>query len=233
MRSFTLIAAAALLLFGCAQQPSTTTGTRAVLPGSDVQVSGFLGDYSKLTRVPGQADQWQWVKPGVNWRPYTKIFIPPVEVWINPASAYPVVQPDLYKQMTDTFRTLTADEFRAGGYEIVDQPGPYVLVLRYALTGVTPERPGLTPLDLLPVKIAVDATRYATGTDKTVIVISGEVEALDGATKERLFAEVAIRRDYHLFIGKQLTWDDLRNGATNWAKQSRQRLDRARGVQPG
>ena len=109
-------------------------------------------------------------------------------------------------------------------------PGPNVLVLRYALTGVTPERPGFTPLDLLPVKIAVDATRYATGTDKTVIVISGEVEALDGATNERLFAEVAIKRDYHLFIGKQLTWDDLRDGATNWAKLSRQRLDKARGV---
>ncbi len=107
-----------------------------------------------------------------------------------------------------------------------------MLVLHYALTGVTPERPELTPLDLLPVKIAVDATRAATGTDKTVIVITGEVEARDGATNERLFAEVAVRRDYHLFIGKQLTWEDLRNGATNWAKLSRARLDHARGVQP-
>jgi hypothetical protein len=232
MRSFTLIAAAVLLLFGCAQQPSGTIN-RAVLPGSDVQASGFLDDYSKLTRVPGQADTWQWVRPGVNWKPYTKIYMPPIEVWINPAASYPVVQPDLYKQMTDTFRTLTAEEFRAGGYEIVDKPGLNVLVLRYALTGVTPERPDLTPLDLLPVKIAVDATRYATGRDKTVIVVSGEVEARDGVTNERLFAEVAVRRDYHLFIGKQLSWDDLRNGTTNWAKLSRQRLDRARGVQPG
>lgn len=231
MRSFASFATAALL-WACAQQPAPTTG-RAVLPGSDVQVSGFLGDYSKLTQVPRQANTWQWVRSGVDWRPYAKIFIPPIEVWINPEAAYPAIEPGLYKQMTDTFRSLTAAEFRAGGYEIVDKPGPNVLVLRYALTGVTPERPGLTPLDLLPVKIAVNAARAATGTDKTVIVVSGEVEARDGSTNERLFAEVAVRRDYHLFIGQQLTWEDLRNGATNWAKLSRQRLDRARGVQPG
>jgi hypothetical protein len=229
MRLFASIAAAALLLGACAQQPSAP-GSRAVLPGSDLQVSGFLGDYSGFARVPDQPDAWQWVRPGVNWRQYTKVFIPPVEVWLNPTAQYLGIQPDLYKQMTDTFRTLTAQEFRAGGYEVVDKPGPGVLKLRYALTGVTPERPGLTPLDLLPIKMAVDATRAATGTDKTVIVVSGEVDARASATDERLYAEVAVRRDYHLFLGKQLTWDDLRNGATNWAKLSRERLDRARAV---
>ena len=230
MRSFALVTAAALVLGACAQQP-TVPGSREVLPGSNLQVSGFLGDYSGFTRVPGQPDAWQWVRPGVNWRPYTKVLIPPVEVWLNPTAEYLAIQPDVYKQMTDTFRTLTAQEFRAGGYEVVDQPGPGVLKLRYALTGVTPERPGVTPLDLLPIKMAVNAARAATGTDKTVIVVSGEVEARDGVTDERLYAEVAVRRDYHLYLGKQLTWDDLRSGASNWAKLSRERLDRARGVQ--
>jgi hypothetical protein len=229
MRSLALLTAV-VLLGACAQQPPAP-GARAVLPGSDLQVSGFLGDYSGFTKVPDQPDAWQWVRPGVNWRPYTKVFIPPVEVWLNPTAQYLAIQPDVYKQMTDTFRALTAQEFRAGGYEVVDRTGPGVLKLRYALTGVTPERPGLTPLDLLPIKMAVDAARAATGTDKNVIAVSGEVEARDGVTDERLFAEVAVRRDYHLFIGKQLTWDDLRDGATNWAKLSRARLDRARGVQ--
>lgn len=230
MRSFALVAAAILLLGACAQQPSAPQ-SRAVLPGSNLQVSGFLGDYSGFTPVPDQRDAWQWVRPGVNWKPYTKVFIPPVEVWLNPDAQYLAIQPDLYKQMTDTFRTLTAQQFRAGGYEVVDGPGPGVLKLRYALTGVTPERPGFTPLDLLPIKIAVDTARAATGTDKNVIAVSGEVEARDGVTDERLYAEVAVRRDYHLFLGKQLSWDDLKSGATEWAKLSRERLDRARGVQ--
>jgi hypothetical protein len=230
MRSFASVAGALLLLGACAQQPSAP-GSRAVLPGSDLQVSGFLGDYSGFTRVPDQRDAWQWVRPGVDWKPYTKVFIPPVEVWLNPDAQYLGIQPDVYKQMTDTFRTLTAQQFRAGGYEVVDQPGRGVLKLRYALTGVTPERPGFTPLDLLPVKIAVDAARAATGTDKNIIVVSGEVEARDGLTDQRLYAEVAVRRDYHLFLGKQLSWDDLKSGATEWAKLSRERLDRARGVQ--
>ena len=90
--------------------------------------------------------------------------------------------------MADEFRAVVTQEFRAGGYEVVDKPGPGVLRLHFALTGVNPERPGFTPLDVLPIKIAINAARFATGTDKTVIAISGEAEVLDGVTGERLFA---------------------------------------------
>jgi hypothetical protein len=230
MRALAFVAATVLLLGGCAQQPtpSVAVSSPTLLPGSTVQASGFLGDYRQFVRVPGQIDSWQWVKPGVNWRQYTRVLIAPVEVWINPDADYRGFQPELYKQMVDTFRTITAQAFRAGGYEVVDKPGPGVLKLHYALTGVTPERPGFTPLDVLPIKIAIDVARRATDTDKTVVVISGEVEALDGMTNERLFAQVATRRDPHLFLGKQLTWDDVRDGANTWAKLSVQRLDQAR-----
>ncbi len=233
MRRSVWIVLAALLAAGCATQPDTTEKSGALpglLPGSSVEASGFLGDYGQLRKVSGRLDTWQWVKTGVDWRPYTKLFIEPVEVWINPRGAYPGIEPGLYKRMVDEFRQQVTQEFRAGGYQVVDQPGPGVLKLHFALTGVTPERPGLTPLDVLPIKIAIDAARYATGTDKTVIAISGEAEVLDGVTGERLFAQVTTRKDVHLFIGRQVTWDDVRDGAAGWATQARALLDKARGV---
>jgi hypothetical protein len=224
---------AALLVAGCATDAGMAPGSGAtpkLLPGSSVEASGFLGDYSEFRKIDGRLDTWQWVRPGVDWKPYTKLYIEPVEVWINPHGAYPGIEPGLYKRMVDEFRAQVVQEFRAGGYEVVDRPGPGVLKLHFALTGVTPERPGFTPLDVLPIKIAIDAARYATGTDKSVIAISGEAEVLDGVTNERLFAQVTTRKDVHLFVGRQVTWDDVKGGATEWAKQARALLDKARGV---
>jgi hypothetical protein len=225
--------AALLLAAGCATDTASPPGARSspkLLPGSSVEASGFLGDYSQFRRIDGRLDTWQWVRPGVDWKPYTRLFIEPIEVWINPRSAYQGIEPGLYKRMVDEFRLHVVQEFQAGGYQVVDRPGPGVLKLHFALTGVNPERPGFTPLDVLPIKIAIDAARYATGTDKSVIAITGEAEVLDGVTNERLFAQVTTRKDVHLFVGRQVTWDDVRGGATEWAKQARALLDKARGV---
>ena len=168
------------------------------------------------------------MKPGVDWKAYDKIQVPPVEVWINPQAAYPGIVPEVYQRITDQFRSVLVDTLRGGGYQVVDQAGAGVLRLRIALTGITPERPGLTPLDILPIKLAIDVARSATGTNKTVIAVSGEVEALDGVSGERLFAQVTTRKDAHLFVGQNLSWDDVRDGATEWANQPHARLDAAR-----
>ena len=233
MRRCLPLAFAALLLGGCATEPATAPRSSAspkLLPGSTLEASGFLGDYSQFEKVSGRLDTWQWVRSGVGWKQYTRILIEPVEVWINPGADYPGIRPDTYKQMVDEFRALVTKEFRAGGYEVVDKPGPGVLKLHFALTGVNPERPGFNPLDVLPIKIAINAARFASGTDKTVIAMSGEAEVLDGVSNERLFAQVTTRKDAHLFVGQQITWTDVRDGATEWAQQARARLDKARGV---
>ena len=223
---------AALLAAGCAAPPDARGpgASPKLLPGSSVEASGFLGDYSQFRKIDGRLDTWQWVRPGVDWKPYTKLYIEPVEVWISPQAAYRGIEPGLYKKMVDEFRLHVTQEFRAGGYQVVEQAGPGVLKLHFALTGVNPERPGFNPLDVLPIKIAINAARYATGTDKNVIAISGEAEVLDGVTNQRLFAQVTTRKDVHLFVGKQVTWEDVRDGATEWAKQARAMLDKARGV---
>lgn len=224
-------AATALVLAACVGSVGGAWAA-GTLPGSSLQTSGFLGDYSELSKAPGAQDSWQWVRPGVDWKAYRKIMLQPIEVWINPQAAYAGIQPDVYKQITDSFRNVLLEAFRAGGYGIVDQPGPGVLRLRVALTGITPERPSLTPLDVLPIKLAFDVARAATGTDKNVIAVSGEAEVLDGVSGQRLFAQVTTKKDAHLFVAQNLSWDDVREAAMAWANQARSRLDAARGGPP-
>ncbi len=240
MRQLPLLAVALLAFAGCAkvaQQASITehempvSGHGQLLPGSQVRASGFLRDYSELVPTKGVKGEWEYVRKGVDWRPYTRIMLRPMEVWINTAAEYPAIQPDVYKKIEDTVRRIVTQEFEAGGYQVVDKAGPDVLVFHYALTGVTPVRQGLVPSDVLPVKAAITAVRYATGTDSYYIALSGEIEVLDGATGERVFAAVGARRSFATQLkSDEMTWDEMEDSVTYFAKQWRTRLDRGRGV---
>lgn len=241
MRRSHVFWALVLLLSGCAKvaeyqgktEPvAPASGKGQMLPGSQIKGSGFLRDYSLLKPIEGQPNRWQWVKPGVDWRPYTKIMLQPMEVWVNPTADYPAIQPQLYRQVENTIRDIVSREFEAGGYRMVTSLGPDVLVFHYAITGVTPVRQGLVPTDVLPVKAAITAVRYASGTEAYYVALSLELEALDGATGERVYETVGARRGYSTKIkGEEITWEDLRDSTSYVARDWRTRLDRARGVE--
>jgi hypothetical protein len=243
MRQFQLFAIALLLLAGCAkvakeagitEHDMPVSGRGQLLQGSEVRASGFLNDYSQLAPVNGVRGEWEYVRKGVDWRPYTKIMLRPMEVWINTGAEYPAIQPDLYKKIEDTIRGIVSQEFESGGYHVVDKAGPGVLVFHYALTGVTPVRQGLLPSDVLPMKAAITAVRYATGTESYYVALSGELEVLDGATGERVFAAVGARRSFATQLkSDEMTWDEMQDSVTYFAKQWRTRLDRGRGVTSG
>ena len=243
MRWVSLFVLVLLFLPGCAkvaQQAGITehempvSGKGQLLRGTNVHASGFLRDYSELAPVKGVTGEWEYVRKGVDWKPYTKIMLRPMEVWVNPGADYPAIQPDLYKKVEDTIKQIVTKEFEEGGYQVVDKPGPGVLVFHYALTGVTPVRQGLLPSDALPLKAAITAVRYATGTEAYYVALSGEIEVLDGVSGERVFAAVGARRSFATELkGDEITWDELHDVVTYFAKQWRTRLDHGRGVTTG
>jgi len=244
MRQSLLLASSLLLLFaGCAkvaqeagltEREMPVSGKGQVLPGTNVRASGFLGDYSQLVPTKGSPGEWEYVRKGVDWKPYTKIMLRPMEVWVNTGANYPAIQVDLYRKIEETVREVVTQEFEVGGYQMVDKPAAGVLVFHYALTGVTPVRQGLLPSDALPVKAAITAVRYATGTEAYYVALSGEIEVLDGASGERVFAAVGARRSFATQLkSSEITWDELRDSVTYFAKQWRTRLDKGRGVTTG
>ena len=86
------LAVSLLLLAGCAkvaqeagitEREMPVSGKGQVLPGTDVRASGFLGDYSQLVPTKGSPGEWEYVRKGVDWKPYTRIMMRPMEVWVN------------------------------------------------------------------------------------------------------------------------------------------------------
>jgi hypothetical protein len=191
------------------------------------EYSGFLQDYSKLKPAQDREGVMLYVSPGMKSRAYTKVMFQPVEVYVSPSSDYKGVQSDFLKRMTDEFlvsfkRALTP------GYEVVNAPGPDVLEVRTAITGLQPVKPGLTPIDFLPIKVVFNAGRAAAGKSPNVVELAAEMEVLD-PNRTRLAAVVASRKgDKTLQQGEQITWAHLQAISEYWAKTFRQRLDELR-----
>lgn len=241
MRLLSIIVAIALLgLTGCAKVAAVSgstsadkpaSGKGATLPGSDIKASGFLKDYTQLQPIPGRPYAWRYVKPGVNWKQYDKIFVAPMEVWVNPEADRLGIHPGFYTEIDQAFKQIVTQEFQSHGYQVVDKPGPGVLVFRSALTGVTPTHQGFEPSDVVPIKAVINAGRYAAGAEPYYIVLSAEIEVDDGATGERVYAAVGARRSFETTTkGSEITWSEVKDDFTWVAKQWRETLDRAKGV---
>ncbi len=240
MRQLPFLAVALLAFAGCAKvaQEASITEHEMPTPGA---ANSFRGRRSappascatirSWCPLKGVKGEWEYVRKGVDWRPYTRITLRPMEVWINTAATYPAIQPDLYKKIEDTVRRIVTEEFESGGYQVVDKAGPGVLVFHYALTGVTPVRQGLLPSDALPLKAAITAVRYATGTESYYIALSGEIEVLDGATGERVFAAVGARRSFATQLkSDEMTWDEHARTASPTSRNNGALVSTAAGV---
>ena len=198
-------------------------------PTGPKQYSGFLGDYSQLKPESGKEGVLVYINKGVDYSAYTKVFIAPAEIWPSPSSDYKGVQPDALKQMTDNMRDSFVNALQPA-YPVVDQPGPGVLVVRIAITGVQPTSPPLNPTDFVPVKALFNFARSASGKAPQVAEMTAEMEVLDASNKRVAAAVVTRKGDKDLAQGADITWSQLQSITDSWGKNFRQRLDQLRGV---
>jgi hypothetical protein len=210
-----------------------TLGLAPALAQSDAKsvarpaYSGFLGDYSKLKPASDREGVILYVDRSVKYREYTKVMFHPVEVYVSPGAEYKGVQPDVLKRMTDEF-IASFKRALSPGYQVVSTPGPDVLQVRCAITGLQPVKPPMNPTDILPIKAVFNMGRAAAGKSPQVAELSAEMEVLDSANK-RVAAVVANRKgDKSLQQGEQITWQHLQSISEYWAKNFRQRLDELR-----
>lgn len=218
------LAAASFVLAGCAGGGmSQGNGSAAAVPNS-----GFLSDYSKLRPVDGLDGSYRWMDTTANLRPYTKVMIDPVQIFVTHDPGYKGMDPAAMGRMTDAFRMEFIGAL-VSGYQVVNQPGPDVLRIRLAITGIQPVPPALGVTDFIPIKAVFNVARDAAGAAPRVAEMSGEAEVLD-PKGHVVGAAVSTRKaDKTLPQGEQITWAQLQTIAAAWGKNLRQNLDRMRG----
>lgn len=245
---FSATLAILLLTAGCQSTPETSTtggvsatsqsgtdaGSSQVKIAKDPKQSGFLPQdvYAKLKPAPDREGVMVYVDMSANYRPFTKIMFEPTEVYLVPNPEYKGMPSDALKRMTGDFQR-SFREALSPGYVIVNQPGPDVLTVRSAITGVQPTAPERGVTDYIPIKALFNVARKAAGAAPQVAEMSAELEVLS-PTGAVVGAATATRKgEKHLSQGEQITWNDMQSISDYWAKNFRQRLDELRGMSSG
>ena len=152
LRSFapSLLLSAALLA-GCATgSPDGSSGSASSAPaGNSNQItatdparltrSGFLSDYGRLKTTPWGDGIQCWREPNLNAVLYNKVLVSRIVVSLKPAgtAAPKTIDPSDLKTLTDYFHNALVRDLKPV-MQVVEQPGPGVLVIRIALTDLVP-----------------------------------------------------------------------------------------------
>jgi hypothetical protein len=213
----TILSAAVILSCGLANLASAQNFDRT-----------FLNDYSKLvaTQLKDGAVDMVYVVPGVEDKAakYTALMIDQPEVLMSQNSDYKGAKPADLEAIAELMRKEIADAMKAGGYEVVDTPGPNVLYMKLAATdlGLARKKRGLlayTPVGFV-VKAGVDATRDMME-KYDILGVNVQGQYSDSVSNDLLAEFVGVRGNN----GQRMTFDQLDSDLKKAASALRCRMD--------
>jgi hypothetical protein len=188
--------------------------------------SGFLGDYSMLREGKGDEANYVYVDPAANWKSYNKVLIRPVELWRSEDSDLLKLSPEDQKMLVDYLHASLRDHL-SKEYEIVDKPGPGVLVIRAAVTDAKKAKPVVNIVSsVVPVGMAVSfGKEIVTGTGTGVGAVAVEAEFLDGQSNQRVAAAMDARAGTKALRSKGGgKWGDVKLAFDYWSQRVVTRL---------
>ncbi len=163
----------------------------------EADFTGFLSSYEKLEVTPGEFASYTFIAPEAFQRAntYVGLMIDQPEIFIGKDSKYKGIKPADVTLIAETLRDAMASEL-SGLYEIVDEPGENVLLLRIALGNVDLKKTKRRLLAYTPagavVHAGVNLQKSVMGkTDLRGAVI--EVEFLDSQTGEAMGQIIDVR----------------------------------------
>ncbi len=193
-----------------------------------IKYSGFLGKYPKFKKGPSGGVALVYIKKGTDFSKYNKVMFDQVVFYLAKDAKYKDIRPEDMKELADSFARAAIKEMK-GAYPIVAEPGPDVLRVRVAITGIEPGNPvksGVTTV--VPIGLALSVIRKgATGQYPGVGSASMEAEFLDSMTNERLAAAID-KRPGSKFSGFT-KYGSAKEAFEFWAKRLRIFLDHAHG----
>ncbi|MBP0595751.1 DUF3313 domain-containing protein [Paraburkholderia sp. LEh10] len=175
---------AMMLIAGCA---SNNTPTQS-------EYSGFLGDYSNLqqTQDPNNGETiLRYVNPKLNPSNYSAVIVEPLEM-------YPKAEPSeqLSQATIDQIRgygTTCLRQAIASRVRVVETPGPGVVKVQVAITGVANTAVGLKPYQVVPMAfVATMAVNTVAGAPQQAKLLV-EARSTDSVSGEVLSKVVRTR----------------------------------------
>jgi len=207
----------------------TTTAFGSAL-AQDFASSDFLSDYSQLKQSSDKYMDYTYLAEGAPGKManYSAVMIDQPEIFVAANSKYKGMKPDEMKQLADAFRTAMAASLSTT-YMIVDQPGPNVLYVRFAISNVQLKKHRKGLLGYTPVGLVVGAAKSAMTSDFTKKIdlkgLTMEMEILDSNSEEQLAALLETPS------GKKddpVSWEELEALITVYSQRVGCRLDNAR-----
>ena len=190
--------------------------------------SGFLEDYSLLTKSDGNEANYVYIDHATDWAKYTKVYIKPVELWKSSdgGSQLGKLAPEDQQMLVNFVHTSLANEL-AKNYQIVDVAGPGVLVIHAAVTDAKKSWPVLNLVSTVyPAALVLSYVKQGfTGTGTGVGLVRVEVELTDGVTGQRVAAGVDERAGTKALRTKfDGTWGDVKLAFDWWSARLDERL---------
>jgi hypothetical protein len=212
---------------------SLTAVTGCALAGvagaAQVYDKTFLSDYTRLVATPlpnNAGTDLLWVDPSVDATAskYTSVMVDEPEVLMSATSPYNGAKPTDLEAIAGNLRKDVSDALKAGGYAVVDAPGPNVLYVRLAVTDLSLERKkrrllAYTPIGFV-VKLGADSLRDMMQ-KYDIMGAAIQAQLSDSATQSLLSELVALRGDN----GKRMDFSTLDSEVTGFASRLRCRLD--------
>jgi hypothetical protein len=225
-----LLAGSLLLVGVCARAQEPTKHQEKLY---DHQ-SGFLGDsYSKLVPDPGNGDWLTYFKTRDVLKNSDTFLLEPVKVYLVPEAQQRDIEPEQLDKLSQYFTKAIQDELAAGHYKLVTEPGPGVMVLRFAITNVQPNGGKKN----MVVTGATDAALYGAAPPGASLLVprlsvgrvSIEGEMVDSVSREVNMAFMTSKSGRRFFSGLKAfqKWGDIDAAFRGWAKNFRKRLDKA------
>lgn len=181
---------------------------------SSPESPGFIGDtevYAKLepVEVDGEDAGKRWIGPDLNLGNYRQVLIDDV-VFYPEAEPGPQVSAETLQEISD-FLSRRLREKIGATITLAEAPGPGVLHMQTAVTGVAIETEGIKAYEVLPVAAVFGGIKAVAGKRDRNVLVFLEARFLDSQSGELVGAAMRRVRGEDL-QGKedQLTLDDLR-----------------------
>lgn len=191
--------------------------------------SGFLMDYSRLKADdPMKKADWVYINENVNFGSYKKIMMDQVVFVIKDDAKYKGIQADEVKELSEAFAKAVVEAL-GGSYEFTAEPGPDVMRLRLAITGVVPNKRAVgTITTVVPIGLGLSIVKKGlTGSHIGVGGAAFEGELMDSQTGKVLGAAIDAETGTKYRIDKTVTkYGQIKLIFADWANTLKQRLDK-------